>query len=65
MRWLLSEYILKGVFLGLLLFVALQKPGWAATGEFFLCIFGGQAACLGLAGYRKASKDWTFPQWLR
>lgn len=53
MRWLLSEYILKGVFLGLLLFVALQQPSWLATGGVFLCILGGLTLCLGVAGYNK------------
>ena len=34
MRWAKSEYILKGVFLGLLLFVSLQKNlDWEATGR--------------------------------
>jgi tetratricopeptide (TPR) repeat protein len=53
MRWLLSEYILKGVFLGLLLFLALQQPTWLAIGGVFLCILGGLGLCLGIAGYRK------------
>ena len=58
MRWLLSEYILKGVFLGLLLFVALQQPSWLAIGGIFLCIVGGLALCLGVAGYGKIKKGY-------
>src|SRR5256885_9601471 len=49
MRWAKSEYILKGVFLGLLLFVSLQKDlDWEATGRIALWLVGGFLA--GLAG---------------
>jgi tetratricopeptide (TPR) repeat protein len=49
MRWAKSEYILKGVFLGLLLFVSLQKDlDWAATGRVALWLTGGFLA--GLVG---------------
>jgi len=42
MRWAKAEYILKGVFLGLLLFVSLQKDlDWAATGRIALWLVGG------------------------
>src|SRR5260370_34669839 len=41
MRWLYTEYILKGVFLGLLLFTALQGPDWQKTGQVALCMAGG------------------------
>jgi tetratricopeptide (TPR) repeat protein len=58
MRWLLSEYILKGVFLGLLTFVALQQPSGLAIGGVFLCIFGGLAICLGIAGYAKVQEGY-------
>src|SRR6476620_10773200 len=54
MRWAKSEYILKGVFLGLLLFVALQKGlDWAATGRVALWLGGGFLIALVLAAARQ------------
>jgi tetratricopeptide (TPR) repeat protein len=53
MRWLQAEYVLKGIYLGLLVFVALQDPDWRSIGLVALCTFGGLALCLGIAVYRK------------
>jgi tetratricopeptide (TPR) repeat protein len=63
MRWLKSEYILKGLFLGVLLFAAIQEtmppnsdtpePGWAAVGRVTLLMLGGLVAGLVLAAVRK------------
>ncbi|HLJ94712.1 MAG TPA: tetratricopeptide repeat protein [Gemmataceae bacterium] len=53
MRWLHTEYILKGIFLGLLLFVALRAPDWPALGMVALLTFSGLALFLCLAGYGK------------
>jgi tetratricopeptide (TPR) repeat protein len=53
MRWLVSEYILKGIFLGLLLFVALQEPDWTQTGQVALFTAGGLAVFLGIAAWLK------------
>jgi tetratricopeptide (TPR) repeat protein len=54
MRWAKSEYILKGVFLGLLLFVALQKDlDWAATGRVALWLGGGFLIALVVAAIRQ------------
>lgn len=54
MRWAKSEYILKGVFLGLLLFVALQRGlDWAGTGRVALWLAGGLGAALALAAVRR------------
>lgn len=54
MRWAKSEYILKGVFLGLLLFVSLQKGlDWAATGRVALWLVGGFLTALVLAAARQ------------
>jgi tetratricopeptide (TPR) repeat protein len=63
MRWLKSEYILKGLFLGALLFAALQAatppepdkpdPGWPAVAQVTLLMLGGLALALGIAAVRK------------
>src|SRR3982751_4513301 len=54
MRWAKAEYILKGVFLGLLLFVSLQKElDWAGTGRVALWLVGGFLAALVLAAGRQ------------
>src|SRR5262249_720121 len=63
MRWLKSEYILKGLFLGVLLFAAIQEarppdadtpePGWAAAGRVTLLMLGGLVVGLVLAAVRK------------
>ena len=44
MRWVQSEYALKGLFLGLLLFTALQSPGWEVTGHIALAMLTGLGA---------------------
>jgi tetratricopeptide (TPR) repeat protein len=55
MRWAKAEYILKGVFLGLLLFVSLQKGlDWAATGRAALWLVGGFVVALVLG----AAREW-------
>ena len=46
MRWLQLEYVFKGIYLGLLLFVALQEPSWAHVGLVALCTLGGLGLCL-------------------
>src|SRR5579871_1883482 len=63
MRWLHAEYLLKGTFLGLLLFAALQQPDPRAAGLVGLCLGGGlaiglAAACVPTwrAGYRPQGK---------
>src|SRR5438094_8818675 len=53
MRWLLSEYILKGVFLGALLFVALQRLDGLGTLVWTATTFGGLVVFLGIAAWRK------------
>jgi len=63
MRWLKSEYLLKGLFLGGLLFAALQEaappaadtpgPGWEAVGQVTLLMLGGLILGLGVAAVRK------------
>lgn len=46
MRWIQTEYMLKGIFLGLLLFAALQEPDWNKTG--MLAAFMGGGLAIGL-----------------
>jgi tetratricopeptide (TPR) repeat protein len=53
MRWLQTEYMLKGVFLGLLLYVAVQKPEWDQNAWLALYTLAGLVLALGLAAYRK------------
>ncbi|MSR55033.1 MAG: tetratricopeptide repeat protein [Gemmataceae bacterium] len=54
MRWAKSEYILKGVFLGLLLFVSLQKDlDWGDIGRVALWLGGGFLAALIVAAVRQ------------
>jgi tetratricopeptide (TPR) repeat protein len=58
MRWIQTEYVLKGIFLGLLTFAALQaagseSPDWATTGKLGLCVAGGLALALGVAAASK------------
>jgi tetratricopeptide (TPR) repeat protein len=53
MRWLHPESVFKGVFLGLLLFVALHEEDWQSLGMLVLFAVGGLALGLGIGGYRK------------
>jgi tetratricopeptide (TPR) repeat protein len=59
MRWLNTEYILKGVYLGLVLFAALsqaaekQADAWAGPICVFLCTLGGLALALAVAALLK------------
>src|SRR5262245_64763485 len=49
MPWSQIEYILKGIFLGLLIFAGLQDPDWSKTGRLALYLAGGLAAGLAAA----------------
>ena len=51
MRWAKSEYMSKGVFLGLILYVAMQDLTWMATGRIALWLTGGLAFGLVLASF--------------
>jgi hypothetical protein len=53
MRWLQTEYMLKGVYLGLLLYVAVQQPEWDQNAWLALYTLGGLALALGLVAVRK------------
>lgn len=58
MRWLQTEYLLKGIFLGLLLDLALRQSGqaeftWDAPLGVGICTLGGLVLALALAGLAK------------
>jgi tetratricopeptide (TPR) repeat protein len=58
MRWLQAEYLLKGVYLGLLLFVALHESDWFALALVSALALGGLALTLGIAAVRKAREGY-------
>jgi tetratricopeptide (TPR) repeat protein len=53
MSWQQIEFLLKGIYVGLLVFVALLHPGWHEVAQVFAYTLGGLAVCLGVAGYYK------------
>jgi tetratricopeptide (TPR) repeat protein len=53
MRWDQTEFVLKGIYLGLLLMVALHGPGWAELAWVGLFTFGGLALGLAWAALQK------------
>ena len=53
LSWQQTEFILKGVFLGLLLMVALREPAWVDLGYIGLYTVGVFALCLAVAAYHK------------
>lgn len=68
MSWLSPEYVLKGLFLGLLLFTAVRAatpagddqppPGWPAVAQVTVLTLAGLAAGLGAAAYRKVREGY-------
>jgi tetratricopeptide (TPR) repeat protein len=59
MQWLQAEYMLKGIYLGLLLFVALRAGSPGAIALAAGLTFGGLAVALALAAYRKIREGFT------
>src|SRR5260370_27643068 len=53
MRWQQTEFLLKGIYLGLLLYVALQAPTWPEIGYVAGFTLGGLALSLGVAAVHK------------
>jgi tetratricopeptide (TPR) repeat protein len=53
MRGLQIEYVCKGIFLGLLFFVALQAHSWSDAETVTLCLLAGLGASLAIAGFDK------------
>src|SRR5438445_11848626 len=58
MNWLQTEFLLKGVYLGLLVAVAFQKPSLWETLQVGAFMVGGLALCLGIAGWRKVREGY-------
>ncbi|VTS03801.1 tetratricopeptide repeat protein [Tuwongella immobilis] len=50
MSYLRTEYMLKGIFLGVLLWIALQRPEWATLSQVGIWLGGGLGAAIVLAG---------------
>jgi tetratricopeptide (TPR) repeat protein len=53
MRWDQTEFLLKGVYLGLLVMVALHGPGWQELAWIGLFTFGGLFLALAVTAFRK------------
>jgi tetratricopeptide (TPR) repeat protein len=53
LRWEQTEFLLKGVYLGLLILIAWQIPSQVELGTIGLCTAGGLAICLAVAAGRK------------
>jgi tetratricopeptide (TPR) repeat protein len=53
MRWDQTEYILKGLYLGLLVTVALHEPTWTGIGILAACTAAGLVISLSWAAFRK------------
>ena len=58
MRWPHAEYILKGVFLGLLLFAGLHEADWRSLGLVALCTVAGFALFLSIRAYRRVREGY-------
>jgi tetratricopeptide repeat protein len=58
MNWQLTEFILKGIYLGLLVLVAMLGPAWSDIATIALCAAGGLVLCLGIAGYTKVREGY-------
>jgi tetratricopeptide (TPR) repeat protein len=53
LRWEQTEFLLKGLYLGLLILIAWQIPSQAELGTIGLYTAGGLAICLAVAAWRK------------
>src|SRR5262245_2746759 len=59
MRWEQTEFLLKGLYLGLLALVAVHNPTWLQIGQVAAFTFAGLTLCLAVAGFRKAREGFT------
>jgi hypothetical protein len=53
MRWEPIEFVLKGIYLGLLVVIALENPGWQQVGLIAAITLGMLAACLAISALQK------------
>ncbi|MCI0682800.1 MAG: hypothetical protein L0Y71_11925 [Gemmataceae bacterium] len=53
MTWTQTEFLLKGIYLGLLLTIALRGPTWHELALVGACTLGGLVVCLAVAAYHK------------
>src|SRR4051794_10917952 len=58
LRWEQTEFLLKGIYLGLLVMIAWQKPTWEELGYVALYTVGGLALFLGVAAFRKVREGY-------
>ena len=58
MRWEQTEFILKGIYLGLLVVIGLFGPSWLELGQVALWTLGGLALCLVVAGFQKVREGY-------
>jgi tetratricopeptide (TPR) repeat protein len=58
MRWQQTEFLSKGIYLGLLLYVALQSPTWSDVGQVALITLCGLVLFLGVAAYTKVREGY-------
>lgn len=64
LRWLLPEYVLKGVFLGLLIFVALEEVRWIQSAQVAVCTIGGLTISLAIAAGQKLREGYQVRGWI-
>lgn len=58
MRWQQTEFILKGLYLGLLIVVAMHNPTWEEIAQVGGFTLAGLAICLAMAGYYKVREGY-------
>jgi tetratricopeptide (TPR) repeat protein len=58
LRWEQTEFLLKGLYLGLLVLIAWQVPTWAELGEIGAWTAGGLVLCLAVAAWRKSREGY-------
>lgn len=52
-RWQQTEFVLKGIYLGLLLYIGLQQPTWQELSYVGLCMLGGFVLFMGIGAILK------------
>jgi tetratricopeptide (TPR) repeat protein len=59
MGWAQAEYILKGIFLSLVVFVAVHEPDWSGVRTSALLSVAGLVFCLAIAAYQKRREGYS------